>query len=270
MRLDVYLAENGFAPSREKARAMINDGLVYIDGKKCEKPGRKVDTESVKAEIRGETLKYVSRGGLKLEKAITEFGLILKDKTAMDIGASTGGFTDCMIQNGVKKVYALDVGQGQLAEKLRNDERVINMEHTNIRAITEENIEDEIDFVSVDVSFISLSLVFPEVKKILKSGGEAVALIKPQFEAGKEAVGKKGIVRDKKIHCAVVEKTVETAKQNGLCPLGISFSPIKGSEGNIEYLVYLKNIIGEGKVKKEDIVEVVAMSHSKTGKIKES
>lgn len=261
IRLDVYLAEKGFASSREKARAMINDGLVYIDNKKCEKPGQQVDVNTVKPEIRGETLKYVSRGGLKLEKAIKEFKLDLNGKCAMDIGASTGGFTDCMLQNGAKKVYAVDVGRDQLAEKLKNNECVINMERTDIRNITEEMIKDKIDFASVDVSFISLTLVLPQVKKFLKNDGELAVLIKPQFEAGKEHIGKKGVVRDKKVHCAVTEKIVIFTEKNGFCPLGLSFSPVKGPEGNIEYLLYLKNTEGVGRVKKDDIIRIVNQSH---------
>lgn len=262
IRADVYLAENGFAQSREKARAMINDGIIYINGKKCEKPGQQADFENARIELRGETLRYVSRGGLKLEKAIAEFGIDLKDRVAMDIGASTGGFTDCMLQNGAKKVYAVDVGSGQLAQKLLDDARVVNMEHTNIRALTPDMIGDKIEFASIDVSFISLSLVFPTVKMLLKDNAEAVALIKPQFEAGRENVGKKGVVRDKKVHIGVIEKTIGYARENGLCPIKLSFSPIKGPEGNIEYLLYMKNNRDDGDIGRNEIETVVDMSHA--------
>ena len=202
IRLDALLVKNGLAQSRERAKAIIMAGQVYIDNQKCDKAGLMVDEDTTTPEVRGETLKYVSRGGLKLEKAMQEFPITLSDKTTMDIGASTGGFTDCMLQNGAKKVFAVDVGYGQFAWKLRQDERVINMERTNIRYVTPDDIGEPIDFSSIDVSFISLRLVLPVAKKLLADNGEIVALIKPQFEAGREQVGKKGVVKDiKELDC---------------------------------------------------------------------
>ena len=239
VRLDVYMVEKGLAPSREKAKAIIMAGQVYIDNQKCDKAGLNVE-EGTAVEVRGETLKYVSRGGLKLEKAIAEFPIVLEGKTTMDIGASTGGFTDCMLQNGAVKVFAVDVGYGQFAWKLRQDPRVVNMERTNIRYVTPEQIGTHIDFASIDVSFISLKLVLPVVYQLLSDNGEVAALIKPQFEAGRSQVGKKGVVRDINVHYEVVRNTVETAKELGFIPAGLTFSPIKGPEGNIEYLIYLK------------------------------
>ena len=239
-RLDVALFERGYAESREKAKALIMSGVVFVNNQKCDKAGDTVKPTDA-LEVRGNTLKYVSRGGLKLEKAIEVFSPDLSGKVCADIGASTGGFTDCMLQNGAKKVYAVDVGYGQLAWKLRTDERVINLERTNFRYVTKEQIPDLLDFASIDVSFISLSLIFPALKNLLKSGGEVVALIKPQFEAGRENVGKKGVVRDKKVHIAVIEKVMDYAHQNGFGVMGLEFSPVKGPEGNIEYLCYLKN-----------------------------
>ena len=238
-RLDVLVYEKGFAESREKAKAVIMAGQVYVDNQKADKCGASYD-ENVKLEVRGATLPYVSRGGLKLEKAIKEFGLDLNGKTTMDIGASTGGFTDCMLQNGAKKVYAIDVGYGQLAWKLRNDPRVVNLERTNMRKVTREQVPDEIDFFSVDVSFISLRLILPVARELMADKARAVCLIKPQFEAGREKVGKKGVVRDPAVHAEVVRGIYDFCLQNGFDVLALDFSPIKGPEGNIEYLIYLE------------------------------
>ena len=260
-RLDLLLVEKGLCESREKAKALIMAGQVYIDGQKCDKAGENIDISKT-PEIRGETLKYVSRGGLKLEKALLEFPINLKNKVCMDIGASTGGFTDCMLQNGAKKVFAIDVGYGQFSWKLRNDPRVVNMERTNIRYVTPENISEAVQFASIDVSFISLRLVLPVLYELLENGGEAVALIKPQFEAGREQVGKKGVVRDIKVHYSVIENVLEFAKNAGFAILGLSYSPIKGPEGNIEYLAYLKKCDDKSTIKDTDIKEVVDKSHS--------
>ena len=238
-RLDVLLVKRNLAESREKAKAVIMSGIVYVDGQKEDKAGSMFD-ETANVEVRGTTLKYVSRGGLKLEKAMTHFGVTLAGKICMDVGASTGGFTDCMLQNGAVKVYSVDVGHGQLAWKLRNDERVVCMEKTNIRYVTHENIPDEIGFSSIDVSFISLTKVLEPVRELLCPGGEVVALIKPQFEAGREQVGKKGVVRDKSVHLEVIKKVLEYALSIGFSVLNLEFSPIKGPEGNIEYLAHLK------------------------------
>lgn len=261
VRLDVYMVEKGLAPSREKAKAIIMAGQVYIDNQKCDKAGQNIE-EGTMVEVRGETLKYVSRGGLKLEKAMAEFPITLEGKTTMDIGASTGGFTDCMLQNGAVKVFAVDVGYGQFAWKLRQDPRVVNMERTNIRYVTSEQIGTKIDFASIDVSFISLKLVLPVVYDLLSDNGEVAALIKPQFEAGRGQVGKKGVVRDIKVHYEVVENTIAAAKEFGFTVAGLTFSPIKGPEGNIEYLVYLKkNGCGED-VTADEIKAVVDRSHN--------
>lgn len=238
-RLDILVYENGFTDSREKAKAVIMAGQVYVDNQKADKCGQSYD-ENCKIEVRGSTQKYVSRGGLKLEKAINNFDFDLNGKITMDIGASTGGFTDCMLQNGAKKVYSIDVGYGQLAWKLRNDERVVNLERTNMRKVTREQVPDEIDFFSVDVSFISLKLILPVARQLMAENAQAVCLIKPQFEAGKEKVGKKGVVRDLNVHLEVVKKIISLAVENGFSVLGLQFSPIKGPEGNIEYLIYLK------------------------------
>lgn len=239
-RLDVLLVQRGLAPSREKAKAMIMEGNVYVNGQKEDKAGAGFDTE-VSIEVRGNTLAYVSRGGLKLEKAMKEFALSLDGMVCMDIGASTGGFTDCMLQNGAAKVYAVDVGYGQFAWKLRQDARVVCMEKTNIRYVTPEDIGEPLDFASVDVSFISLTKVLGPAKALLKENAEMVCLIKPQFEAGREKVGKKGVVRDRSVHLEVIEKVLAFARELGFSVLHLSFSPIKGPEGNIEYLVHLKN-----------------------------
>lgn len=243
-RLDTLVFEQGYAQSREKAKAYIMAGLVYCDNQKADKPGA-VYPVDVKLEVRASAPKYVSRGGFKLEKAMAEFGIDLNGKTAMDIGASTGGFTDCMLQSGALRVYSIDVGYGQLDWKLRNDSRVVNMERQNIRKLRREQVEDEIDFFSVDVSFISLRLVLPVARQFLKDGGRAVCLIKPQFEAGRENVGKKGVVRDPKIHQSVIEQITAFCLDNGFNVLGLDFSPIKGPEGNIEYLIYIEKTDGE-------------------------
>lgn len=263
-RLDVLLVEKGIAPSREKAKAVIMSGIVYVDGSKEDKAGAAFPV-NVNIEVRGNTLKYVSRGGLKLEKAMSEFNISLKEKVCMDVGASTGGFTDCMLQNGAVRVYSIDVGHGQLDWGLRNDDRVICMEKTNIRYVTPEDIGEPVDFSSIDVSFISLKKVLLPVKNILGVNGKIVCLIKPQFEAGREKVGKKGVVRDKKVHKEVIEMVTEYAKSIDLYPLMLDFSPVKGPEGNIEYLLYLsKNEDDLNLFEKNvhiDIDEVVEKSH---------
>ena len=238
-RIDVLLFERGLAPSREKARTLIMAGSVYVNNQKFDKPGDTV-SDDAEIEVRGSTLKYVSRGGLKLEKAMQLFPIDLNGKICMDIGASTGGFTDCMLQNGAQKVYSVDVGYGQLAWQLRQDPRVVNLERTNARYLTREQVPEEIDFFSVDVSFISLRIILPAVRPLLRDGGQAVCLIKPQFEAGRETVGKKGVVRDRAVHEEVVETICRFAVENGYSVLGLTFSPVKGPEGNIEYLVYLE------------------------------
>ncbi|MBE6727664.1 MAG: TlyA family RNA methyltransferase [Ruminococcaceae bacterium] len=238
-RLDTALVDLGYTESREKAKALIMAGIVYINNQKCDKAGTAVKPDDV-IEIRGQTLKYVSRGGLKLEKAVECFNLDLNNCVCADIGASTGGFTDCMLQNGAKKVYSIDVGYGQLAWKLRTDERVVNLERTNFRYVTREQVPDELDFASVDVSFISLSLILPVMHTLLRDKGRAVCLIKPQFEAGRENVGKKGVVRDKSVHIAVIEKIINLVYENNYSLLGLDFSPVKGPEGNIEYLCYIE------------------------------
>ena len=238
-RLDTLIYELGHTQSREKAKAIIMAGLVYVDNQKADKPGT-VYKEDVKIEVRSGLQKYVSRGGYKLEKAIENFNLDLNNYITMDIGASTGGFTDCMLQNGAKKVYSIDVGYGQLDWKLRNDERVINLERTNIRKVTKEEIKEEIDFFSVDVSFISLKLVLPVARQFMKDNSKAVCLIKPQFEAGREKVGKKGVVRDINVHREVIENIIEFCLQNGFTVLNLDYSPIKGPQGNIEYLIYIE------------------------------
>ena len=238
-RIDVLLVEQGFFESREKAKRSIMAGLVFVDNQKCDKAGTEVKTDA-KIEVKGNPIPYVSRGGLKLEKAMKNFDITLQDKVCMDIGASTGGFTDCMLQNGARKVFSIDVGYGQLAWKLRTDERVINLERTNFRYVTREQVPDELDFASVDVSFISLYHILPNLRTLLKEGGRAVCLIKPQFEAGRENVGKKGVVRDKAVHIAVIEKIIGLIAENNYSLLGLDFSPIKGPEGNIEYLCYIE------------------------------
>jgi 23S rRNA (cytidine1920-2'-O)/16S rRNA (cytidine1409-2'-O)-methyltransferase len=251
------------AESREKASSQIMSGIVYVNGVKVDKPGTKLSATST-IEIRGDKLPYVSRGGLKLEKALREFNLKLQNKLAMDIGASTGGFTDCMLKNGAAKVYAIDVGYGQLAWSLRTDSRVVCMERTNIRYVTPEAIGEYADFASIDVSFISLTKVLPAVKQLLKENGEIVCLIKPQFEAGREKVGKKGVVREKHIHIEVIENIIEfCSKSIELSILGLSYSPIKGPEGNIEYLLYLsRSKESVDKTSEININRVVEDAHS--------
>ena len=239
-RLDVLLVKQGFAQSREKAKAIIMSGNVFVDGQREDKAGATFDEEKVEITVKGNTLKYVSRGGLKLEKAIDKFGVNVEDAVCMDIGASTGGFTDCMLQNGATKVYSVDVGHGQLAWKLRNDERVVCMEKTNFRYLTREDIEDDLDFASVDVSFISLTKILLPARNLLKDNGRMVCLIKPQFEAGKEKVGKKGVVRDENVHVEVIEKIFDFIDILDFEYLALDYSPIKGPEGNIEYLIYIE------------------------------
>ena len=239
-RLDVLLVKRNLAESREKAKALIMAGIVYVDGQKEDKAGTAFE-DTVSLEVRGSTLKYVSRGGLKLEKAMSRFGLLLDGKVCMDVGSSTGGFTDCMLQNGAVKVYAVDVGHGQLAWKLRNDSRVICMEKTNIRYVTPEQIPEPIEFASIDVSFISLTKVLGPVKALLRDGGRIVCLIKPQFEAGREKVGKKGVVREKSVHLEVIRMVMDFACASGFQILNLEYSPIRGPEGNIEYLLYLQS-----------------------------
>ena len=239
-RLDVLLVKKGLAPSREKAKAVIMAGSVYVDGQKEDKAGSVFDEESAQIEVRGHALPYVSRGGLKLEKALKVFPITLTGKICMDIGASTGGFTDCMLQNGAAKVYSVDVGYGQLDWKLRQDDRVVCMEKTNFRYMTPGDIPDVLDFASVDVSFISLDKILTPAYALLKEQGEMVALIKPQFEAGREKVGKKGVVRDPKVHEEVISRVVRHADEVSFEVLDLSYSPIRGPEGNIEYLIHLK------------------------------
>lgn len=259
-RLDVLLVKRGLAESREKAKAVIMSGIVYVDGQKEDKAGQTfADTANI--EVRGSTLKYVSRGGLKLEKAMECFDVSVTDKVCMDIGASSGGFTDCMLQNGAKKVYAVDVGHGQLSWKLRNDTRVVVMEKTNIRYVKPEDIGESIDFASIDVSFISLSKVLPAAYNLLGERGEIVALIKPQFEAGREKVGKKGVVREKSTHIEVIQNCFAYAKENGFFVRELEFSPVKGPEGNIEYLYHL---VKSGDIDSDiDIEAVVNTAHEK-------
>lgn len=261
-RLDVLLVNRRLADSREKAKAIIMSGIVFVDGQKEDKAGSMFDV-SCNIEVKGNTLKYVSRGGLKLEKAMEVFPVKLDGTVCMDVGSSTGGFTDCMLMNGAVKVYSVDVGHGQLAWKLRQDERVVVMEKTNIRYVTSEDIEDMLDFASIDVSFISLTKVLLPVKNLLKPDGEIVCLIKPQFEAGRDKVGKKGVVRDKAVHIEVINSVLQFAVSIGFDIKGLDFSPIKGPEGNIEYLAYIKKTDKEtGCFSEEiDVDSVVLKSH---------
>ena len=259
-RLDVALVVRGLAETRAKAQASIMSGIVYVNGQKVDKAGTPVAADAV-LEVRGHTLRYVSRGGLKLEKAMAAFPITLTDCICADIGASTGGFTDCMLQNGAAKVYAVDVGYGQLAWKLRNDPRVVNLERTNIRNITREQLPDRIDFISIDVSFISLRLVLPVAAQLLCTGGKAVCLVKPQFEAGREKVGKKGVVRDRVTHAEVLVRAVGYALENGFTVHGLDFSPVKGPEGNIEYLMYLQKAADGADLDSKAIETLVARSH---------
>lgn len=257
-RLDVLLLERGLEQSRQRAQAVIMSGEVFVNGQRVDKAGTAVPNDA-EIEVRGSALRYVSRGGLKLEKAMTAFGLTLDGCICADIGASTGGFTDCMLQNGARKVYAVDVGYGQLDWKLRSDARVVSMERTNARYLDHDQIPDELDFASIDVSFISLALILPAVKRILKPGGHVACLVKPQFEAGREKVGKKGVVRDPAVHLEVLEHFLIHAKQSGFTVLDITFSPIRGPEGNIEYLGYLES--GEGAGREVDLKALVEQSH---------
>lgn len=258
-RLDILLTQKNLASSREKAKAIIMSGIVYVNGQKEDKAGSMFDDEA-EIEVRGNTLRYVSRGGLKLEKAINEFGVSCDGKVCMDVGASTGGFTDCMLQNGATKVYAVDVGHGQLDWKLRNDERVVCMEKTNIRYVTPNDIEDKIELSSIDVSFISLSKVLPAVRELLTECGEVVALIKPQFEAGREKVGKKGVVREQSTHVEVIEMCIKYAHDNNFKITNLTWSPIRGPEGNIEYLYRLTK--DDAVTEKEfDVKKLVEESH---------
>ncbi|NBJ91682.1 TlyA family RNA methyltransferase [Parablautia muri] len=269
-RLDVLLVREGHALSREKAKAIIMSGNVFVDGQREDKAGAFFDPDKVHIEVRGSALKYVSRGGLKLEKAAMKFGIALDGKVCMDIGASTGGFTDCMLQNGAMRVYSVDVGHGQLDWKLRNDERVICMEKTNFRYMTPDDIPEQPDFASIDVSFISLTKILPPAKALLKDMGQIVCLIKPQFEAGRDKVGKKGVVREPEIHEEVIEKIVDFAESIGFTILNLDYSPIKGPEGNIEYLIYLQKKIENQKETisanaadmKLDIKETVLKAHA--------
>lgn len=258
IRLDVLLVEKGFVESRQKAQTTIMSGLVYVNNQKVDKPGTAV-AEDAALEVRGNALRYVSRGGLKLEKAMQTWPIDLNGTVCMDVGASTGGFTDCMLQNGACKVYAVDVGYGQLAWSLRSDERVVCLERTNARYLNHEIIPDEPDFSSVDVSFISLKLILPSIASVLKDGGHVVCLIKPQFEAGKEKVGKKGVVRDPAVHLEVLEHFLNHAKESGFTVLDLTYSPIRGPEGNIEYLGYLKKSDWEERT--FDLPALVDASH---------
>ncbi|MBR6696971.1 MAG: TlyA family RNA methyltransferase [Lachnospiraceae bacterium] len=256
-RIDILLVNKGLATSREKAKTLIVEGKVYADGVCIKKASEQINEDAF-IEIKGEILKYVSRGGLKLEKAIEAFDIKLIGKICMDVGASTGGFTDCMLQNGAKKVYCVDVGHSQLAEKLVMDERVVSMEKTNIRYLTPEDVKEKMDFISIDVSFISLTKVLLPVRELLTKTGEVVALIKPQFEAGKANVGKKGVVKDKTVHIEVITQVIEFAKSIGFSIKMLDFSPIKGPEGNIEYLVHLTKSESDGIY---DIKKLVNASH---------
>ena len=257
-RLDLLVYENGFTDSREKAKAVIMAGQVYVDNQKADKCGQSYD-ENCKIEVRGSTQKYVSRGGLKLEKAINNFDFDLNGKITMDIGASTGGFTDCMLQNGAQKVYAVDVGYNQLDYRLRTHPQVVCMERTNARYLTREQIPDPLNFFSVDVSFISLNLILPALRPLMQETGEGVCLVKPQFEAGKDKVGKKGVVRDPAVHLEVLEHFLEHAAHAGFSVKDITFSPIRGPEGNIEYLGYLS--VRQGPAYSGDLSALVSASH---------
>lgn len=261
-RLDVMMVDRNLAPSREKAKALIMAGCVMVDGQREDKAGT-MFADTVEITVKGNTLKYVSRGGLKLEKAMSEFDITLDGKVCMDIGASTGGFTDCMLQNGAVKVYSVDVGYGQLDWKLRQDERVVCMEKTNIRYVTPEDIQEPVEFASIDVSFISLTKVLLPARNLLTPDGEIAALIKPQFEAGREKVGKKGVVRDPEVHVEVIEKVTEYAKSISFACRNLEYSPIKGPEGNIEYLVHLAKL-PEGEICEKmpfDIRKTVKEAH---------
>ena len=259
VRLDALLVQRGLVESRDKAKAVIMGGHVILEGDREDKPGRMVSPDA-RVELRGYEKKYVSRGGYKLEKALLEFGIDLQGALCIDAGASTGGFTDCMLQNGAKKVYAVDVGYGQLAWSLRTDERVVCMERTNVRYLDAQQISEQVDFVSIDVSFISLSLVVPPLAALLWEGGQMVALVKPQFEAGREKVGKKGVVRDPAVHREVLEKVCALVQEAGLCVRGLTYSPIKGPEGNIEFLCWLQKGVPAGP--QPDIAGLVQSAHA--------
>lgn len=267
-RLDVLLVSRGYYPSRERAKAAVMEGCVYIGGRIYDKPGTPVDVDA-ELEVRGDTCPYVGRGGLKLAKAVEAFQLSLEGAVGMDVGASTGGFTDCMLQNGAVKVYSVDVGYGQLDWKLRTDDRVVNMEKCNFRYLDPAEIPDRMDLISIDVSFISLKLMFPVAEKLLKADGNMVCLVKPQFEAGRNQVGKKGIVKDPAVHLEVIRNVAGYALENGLIPQGLTFSPISGAKGNIEYLLHLRR--GEGSAFSFSEFEataeaVVSESHARLGK----
>ena len=264
-RLDILLVKKGLAPSREKAKAMIMSGNVFVDGQREDKAGTSF-SEEVQIEIHGNTLKYVSRGGLKLEKAMNHFDISLEGKVCMDIGASTGGFTDCMLQNGASKVYAVDVGYGQFAWKLRQDPRVVCMEKTNIRYVTPQDIDDVLDFASVDVSFISLTKVLGPAKELLRDKGQMVCLIKPQFEAGREKVGKKGVVREKSVHLEVIETVIAFVREIGFKVLNLEYSPIKGPEGNIEYLIHIEKNDDISSEERIDVAAIVDAAHGELDK----
>lgn len=260
-RLDIMIVEQGLVTGRDRAKSIIMAGQIYVNNQKADKPGQAVSEEDT-IELRGDTLRYVSRGGLKLEKSIADFGLSLEGMTCADIGASTGGFTDCMLQNGAQRVYAVDVGYGQLAWTLRTDPRVVNLERTNIRYVTTQQIPEPLDFVSIDVSFISLGLVLPIAYNLLKNDCKVVALVKPQFEAGRAFVGKKGVVRELSTHVAVLEKVLGIAQNLGLRAIGLTYSPVKGPEGNIEYLLCMTKQPGEPLVTSEIARQVAESSHS--------
>ena len=257
VRLDQLIYDRHLTESKERAKTTVMAGIVYVNGQKADKPGMQV-TDDVDIEIRGNSLPYVSRGGLKLEKALKVFNVDVKGKVCIDCGASTGGFTDVMLQNGAVRVYSVDVGYGQLAWKLRNDDRVVNMERTNIRYLTPEDIPEKLDFASIDVSFISLKLILPPVCSLLKDNADVICLIKPQFEAGREKVGKKGVVHDIRIHEEVVRSILEFAPSVGLYPVELDYSPIKGPEGNIEYICHLSNRMQPNEI---DVCSVVSASH---------
>ncbi len=260
-RLDVYLYENDFFPSRERARSAIMAGLVFVNDRRVDKPGFQIDVDS-KVVVRGTDLPYVSRGGLKLAKALEVFAIDLRDKVVLDVGASTGGFTDCALQNGARLVYAVDVGYGQLDWKLRNDPRVVVLERTNIRYLSADELIDPPDFATVDVSFISLSKVLGQVKNLTAPDSQGLALIKPQFEAGRDKVGKKGVVRDPNIHKEVVKAVMNSASGYGFEVLGLTYSPVKGPEGNIEYLMHFASVGGEGAVLPGDAVgKIIEEAH---------
>ena len=252
-RLDVMLTEKNMFPSREKAKASIMAGLVYVDGQRIDKPGTPVD-DNAEITVREALCPYVSRGGLKLEKALELFDFTLDGAVAVDIGASTGGFTDCMLQKGARKVFAIDVGYGQLDRKLRNDPRVVNMEKVNIRYLDMDTVDKDIDFISIDVSFISLKLVFPVAAQLLAETGSLVCLVKPQFEAGRSQVGKKGIVRDPAVHREVIENVAGYAADNGLYCHGLTYSPVTGTKGNIEYLMFLRKLPSDTEINIEGTV----------------